>query len=92
MTQTWSGRGLYFDILALVALLLSCVAIGLNIYSYLVAADRGSDQTWRLLVVLSFSLVAFTLSYAWIASRLVRAGVRAAAEKRASPASPSRGE
>jgi hypothetical protein len=74
--RAWAGRGLYFDLLALVALLLSGVAIGLNIYSYLVASASGG-ATWRFLATLGFSLVVFVLSYAWIASRLVLAAVRA---------------
>jgi hypothetical protein len=77
-TRSWAGRALYFDILALVALLLSVLATALNIYSYLSAEARDVEVTWRLLVTMGFSLVVFILSYSWIAARLVRASVHEA--------------
>lgn len=79
-SRQWLGRAMYYDVLALSILLLSSLALGLDIYQagYLraagVPASPGAD--FGPLVQFAVQLALFIASFAWIAARLVRAGYR----------------
>jgi hypothetical protein len=76
----WRGRALFLDLLALAALVLSAVAMGLGLRSYLITSSTGAD-VGRTLLLLGLAGALFVLSFAWIAGRLVLAGMRDATRR-----------
>lgn len=78
-THSWEGRGLYYDVLALVANLLAGVAVALDIYAagYLRATgDPSLPVSFHPLARIALEIVIFVASFTWIAGRLIRAAYR----------------
>lgn len=74
----WLGRGLYFDVLALVVNLLAGIALAVDLYAAGVLRSATTvtvvgSANFAPLARLGLELAVFILSFAWIAGRLVRA-------------------
>lgn len=74
--ERWVGRGMYYDVLGLTALMLSAFALGIDIYraGYLRALGGASvDASFAPLARLALELAVFIGAFAWVAARLIRA-------------------
>jgi hypothetical protein len=77
--KSWLGRGLYYDVLALAANLLSGIAVALDVYvsGYLRALGGAAlSASFETLARVGLELAVFVGSFAWISARLVRAACR----------------
>lgn len=76
---SWRARGLYYDVMGLMSLLLSAVALAVDVYraGYLRALSGPAvEASFGALVRVGLEAAVFIASFAWIASRLVAAAYR----------------